>query len=490
MKDNVFRVKSVVTGTLLCKSYIYRQLFLCVLHITMLAYAKAQATTVQWVVVDSISIEGNKTTRAAWLLRELEFQQGDTLSTAGIGKTLERNRLRLLNTGVLTDARINIRKWDTAHHLHLHVVVKEAWLWYPVPVFDLPDRNFNVWWHEFDHSLQRVNYGVDLTRINLTGRADPLKMTTTFGYTNRYNISYRRPGLNTKQTLGLEASFTFNRARETAFRTVGNKLQFYRNPEDWQIRRILSHLRFTWRPKLYATHFFSVGYVNIQVSDTIASSLNPHYFGEGRRQQQYALLQYRFVWDRLDLRAYPLRGWWLEAELTQDGFLPKHDLHLSRIRLDTRRYYGLSNRWSMEHIGRVRWGWSANPIPYANNQALGYGGDVLRGYEYYVADGISFALLRNTLRYQLLNRTVRMGKGKWLSAYSQLPLKIFLTAHTDVGGSRDPYHTDQNPYANRTLWGQGVGIHVIAYYDKVMRLEWSRNHLGETGIFLGINTGL
>ena len=31
---------------------------------------------------------------------------------------------------------------------------------------------------------------------------------------------------------------------------------------------------------------------------------------------------------------------------------------------------------------------------------------------------------------------------------------------------------------------QGFSIDIVSYYDKLMRLEFSRNHLGETGFFI------
>ena len=34
------------------------------------------------------------------------------------------------------------------------------------------------------------------------------------------------------------------------------------------------------------------------------------------------------------------------------------------------------------------------------------------------------------------------------------------------------------------LWGNGISIDYVTYYDKLLRIEFSANHLGEKGVFL------
>ena len=41
-----------------------------------------------------------------------------------------------------------------------------------------------------------------------------------------------------------------------------------------------------------------------------------------------------------------------------------------------------------------------------------------------------------------------------------------------------------NLLPNSFLWSQGISIDYLTYYDKLLRIEFSRNHLGEKGLFL------
>ena len=41
-----------------------------------------------------------------------------------------------------------------------------------------------------------------------------------------------------------------------------------------------------------------------------------------------------------------------------------------------------------------------------------------------------------------------------------------------------------NNLSNSLLWGNGISLDYVTYYDKLLRIEFSVNHLGEKGVFL------
>jgi hypothetical protein len=113
----------------------------------------------------------------------------------------------------------------------------------------------------------------------------------------------------------------------------------------------------------------------------------------------------------------------------------------------------------------------------------------VRGFEYYVVDGLDFGVLRTSWHFRLLSKKFNLGRFMPAKAYRKLPLAIYLALNTDVGFANDPYYSATNPLANRALLGYGPGIDVVAWYDKTIRMEWSWNDLGESGFFLRINAG-
>ena len=446
--------------------------------------------TAEYVHIDTITFEGNRKTRVSLLLRELEFKAGDSLRVPDLPATLERNRLRLMNLGLLTGATVNILDWRRGGHIRLHFKLVETWFIYPVPLFELADRNFNVWWHEFKRSLKRVNYGIDLTHLNLSGNADQLKLKLQFGYRNKYELSYRLPPLNHRQTLTLQGGVSYSRAHEVAYRTVGNKLLFLVNPEVWQIRQLSAATHLTWRPQLLTFHTLTLEYRDNRVSDTIALYLNPNFFLDSLRRQRHTSLVYTLTTDHRDIQPYPLKGWIATMELRLNGLLPADDLRLLRLYGQYARYVSFDKRSSVELVGALRVSFPRGRPPYFNNQALGYGGNFIRGYEYYVSDGLDFAVLKTAFRLEVFKRTFGLGKFMPFKAFKTFPIKLLLTANNDLGYANDPYFTAENPLSNRLLWGYGLGMDVVAYYDKTARFEWSWNRLGQGGFFLRVNAGI
>ena len=76
-----------------------------------------------------------------------------------------------------------------------------------------------------------------------------------------------------------------------------------------------------------------------------------------------------------------------------------------------------------------------------------------------------------------------------LKSFQLFPLKIYLAFNNDLGYANDPYHAARNPQSNRPIWGYGLGLDFVAYYNKVAQLEWSTNDLGESGFFVHIRSG-
>lgn len=442
-----------------------------------------------WVYIDSILVEGNIKTKERLILRELQFKTGDSLPMGRLSDILEFNRLRVMNLGIFTHSKFNVREWKPGNHLVLHLKLTETWFIYPAPLFELADRNFNVWWNEFNRSLKRVNYGLDLNHVNLTGNADQLKLKLQFGYTNKYEVSYRRANINRKQTLGISGNIAYNRAREVSYRTAENKLLFYRNPDAWQITRFTAGLSMQYRPKLFASQTFTLEFYDNRISDSVLVRNTDFFLNNSLRQRHLSFI-YNWIVDRRDIRPYPIKGWLSTVEARFNGLLPGDNLRIVRL-FGTYEYYHpvFTKNLSIEVRLSGRTSLPRRRPPYYNNQGLGYGGSFVRGYEYYVLDGLDYGLLRTAFHYKAFDFSINFGKFMPLKAFKVLPVKLYLSANNDTGYANDPHYGANNPLTNRLIYGYGLGLDAILYYDKSIRMEWSRNDLGESGFFLRIDAG-
>jgi len=63
-------------------------------------------------------------------------------------------------------------------------------------------------------------------------------------------------------------------------------------------------------------------------------------------------------------------------------------------------------------------------------------------------------------------------------------MKLFFTVNNDFAYVNAPFNGERSTFSNRGLWGGGVGLDLVVFYDKIWKFEYSFNHLGETGFYL------
>jgi outer membrane protein assembly factor BamA len=443
-------------------------------------------------VVDSICIEGNKKTKNKVILRELNVNPGDTIWVASLEKDLDQCSFNLMNTGLFSSAVVSVDSSsnDTLQFNLLRINLKEMLYLYPVPILELGDRNFNVWWEEYNRRLDRLNYGLKLYHTNFTGQRDYLKIGAQFGYTNKYSASYQFPYLNKKQTLGIKFDINYKRNREIQYNTIGNKQQFLKDDDQFLIKRLGTSLEFTYRPQYKTFHLLRVGYQNNQVAPIVSEELNPDFFGDSKSLQQYLSLNYFLVYENRNIQPYPTEGQRLEFEISKLGLGIFDDLNTFWVTANFFQYFPLRKKWSSEHILRARTALIRSKQPYYNSQALGFGSSFVRGYEFYVIDGIDFFLSRNALRYRVFETTFNWGNWFPINSLQYMPTKLFFSLHADAGYVNNPFYGETNQLNNKVLGSAGLGINLIVFYNKVFKLEYSLNAEGEHGWFLHTQLGI
>ena len=444
----------------------------------------SDTTNQQWVYVESINLIGNKKTRDLIVYRELDFSVGDSLLVEELGARLERNRLFVLNTGVFNDAKINIKTWDQkTNRVGIEIEMKESWFFYPVPVFELADRDFNVWWKEFRFSPKRLNLGLRLFHINLTGNRDHLKIALQSGFAQKAQIRYNLPGINKAQTIGLTVDASYSRSKELGYKTVGNVVQFFRDSEDFLRYRRRAGFTFSYRPGLLTYHFLKVEYQHNNIDEYVATELNSNYFPNGQLSQRLIFLQYEFTHDNRDIKPYPMNGFYVYGALQKEGIGLFDDRNGMYALARYEKYFSFTDKWSLALVTKGKLALIRGFQNYNNFTGLGYQGDFIRGYELYAIDGLDYIYTKSTFRLKVMDREINYGRLMPLKAMRIMPFKVFLTLHNDVGYVTDNQYGDINPLGNQWLWGGGVGVNFLMYYDKVFRFEYSFNQLGESGLF-------
>lgn len=455
------------------------------LILALLSGAIALAARAPYVVVDSISISGNKKTHPKIILRELPFRSGDTVALEQLAQQVEWGRQQILNTSLFKTANLSYKNWiGSTNHIHLHIEVEEMWYIYPIPMFELADRNFNVWWVDHQASLSRTNFGVDFIHQNLSGHSDRIELLCTFGYTHAYQFSYRRPYINADQTLGLVFDARYTRNREVNYITTGNKQVFFNDQDNFIYRRFYASIGAQYRPRLRTQHSFTLSWRQNAISSTIAQELNPDFFLQGATEQRYWVLNYAYSHDTRDVRPYPERGSYLLVNLEKDGlgmrFENRHALTLSG---ELSHFVPLGKKMNLALVSKYKYSLVREQQPYNDNRAIGFFGNNLAGYEYYIVDGLDFGILSTRLRFNFWKSRIKLGKIMPIESFRVVPFRLFLSFNSDLGYVNDPFEGIGNNFANRLLWGRGIGLDGVFFYDKLFRIEYSFNHLLERGLF-------
>ncbi len=442
-------------------------------------------TNGQSVVVDKIEIYGLKRTREMIIHRELTFEVGDSLVQTDLGEIIERNQNNLLNLGLFNEAEINVSEWNTeTHRIEIVVEVRESWYIYAVPILDIADRNFNVWWSEHNHSLSRLNLGGQLDFLNFTGRNDKLKAQIQVGYTSKQEIEYRFPYFNREQSLGLTMGFLHTGNKEVNYNTTFNKDLFIKIDERQLFEKYRGKVKIQFRPTHYLRQELELTYENMTIDEEVIRDYNPRYFRNGERKSSALIARYAYEYDDRDLRIFPTDGVKGVFEVEKIGWGKNDDENQLTSAISMEWNNSISNKFLHRISGIGRYSLSRSQPSYDRYSALGSGQKFVRGYELYVIDGLDFLLGKYQIAYELIDTDVKFRKLVPIEEFRKMAVKMYLTLHLESGYVNDPYTAETNPMANRWLMGTGAGLNVLLYNNFLIQFNVNRNDLGEVGFFI------
>lgn len=440
-------------------------------------------------VIRSISLTGNKTTKDFVILRELTFAVGDTLSHSTYDARVSESKRNLLNTSLFNF--VTIINADTSepnlhgtHEVHITIDVKERWYTWPSPVFEVMEQNMNTWWRN-GHNLDRATYGFLLTRYNFMGRKETVALICRFGYSQQFGAQYSVPYLNRKRTLGVTFTGLFTQNHEVYYGTQHNQLLFYKDTEHHIRKELNASVKLQLRRGIYVRHTLDARYVDLRVHDTVVHLASDYFAGNSDRMRYFSL-SYQYVCDHRDAKAYPIHGYYADIEVTRHGLgiFPDEKVNVTFFAASIRKWFSISDRIFAGAMLRARWLPGVTP-PFYHQRALGFS-TYIRGFEYYVIDGQSYAIGKTAIRYQLLKPRIFTFKWFPIQKFNTLHLAIYAGIFGDAGYvyDRASVATDHNSLGNSLLAGYGAGLDIVSYYDIVFRFEYTFNSLGEGGFYL------
>ena len=432
------------------------------------------------VTVGSIILTGNKITKDRIILRELEFSSGDVLPDSTLNSQIIRSKQNLLNRSLFNF--VTISKTNHSAEVNITVSIVERWYIWPIPIINTAGRNLNAWWESKDFG--RLNYGVDLRVDNFRGRMEKLNIFVQGGFDQMLAAKWTIPYLTEKQFLGIGIGGGYQRNREIIVETVDNKPVYYQSQDGYAQERGFALVEITLRPKFNFLHTFTIGFDHYSFQDTI-HEINPEY-AFGSTKYSFFSLSYQYKQDFRDYKPYPLKGYYFDAGIEKQGLGVNADsIDTWSISAVFDQYIPLSKRWFFAYSISGLFT-SKNQKPYFLTPGFGYLGMEIRGYELFVINGQDFGLIKSNIKFEIIPKTTK--KIKWIKTekFGKIFYALYANLFFDMGYANDQNTEGQNPLANQLLWGTGLGIDFVTYYDLVIRFEFTINKQGESGFFVNL----
>ena len=419
---------------------------------------------------------GNEITKRHVMLQELTFSPGDTVLTDELEQLLESNRKRLFNLRLFH--HVNFSYTCDNGLVQVQYEVQERFYLYPVLIFDFADRNFNAWLEKKDWS--RIDYGASLVRRNFRGRNEDVRVRVQRGFNKRLEFSYRMPYISRRYNLGAEVSVADYRSRTISYTTRNNRQYFYEQEEGLPIKRTALSAAMVHRQSVQRQEGLRLSYLHERISDSVVQ-LNPEYYRASADERQILRMELYKVVNLRNYFAYPLSGSYFDVGVAQSFFLNNSGSPFTTLRAKYVNYNKLSENYSymVGAEGQLR---LSEHYAFADNLALGFR-SLVRGYELYVVGGQHFGVFKQGITRELLDiKSIRINFIR-NPKFNNIPLSVYLNAFTDAGYVVDNVFQEHNPLTNRLLLGGGLGLHMVTFYDIVLRLEYSINREGGRGLY-------
>ncbi len=429
---------------------------------------------------------GNIKTKPEIIRRELQFKENDTLYETDLAGKIKRSTENLLNTPLFNDVVIEVESVDS-NLADIKVNVKERWyIWPEVSVYYV-DRNFSNWLRERD--LGRIDYGIGLVKYNFRGRNEKLGLYAFFGYDEELFFKYDNVFVDKHRNHAFSTEIDIKRRKETPFGILNDQVQQLQLENEVALKQFSGSLTYTYRNSHNRFHFLNLAYENRWVSDSLLK-LNPEYSTNESSHFSFFSLNYRFLNDMRDSRTFPESGYKYDISLTKYGLFVVNEPAINSFKLavDISFYSKLSERISLNN-NMVLTQSMGNKNPFFLNTALGFD-DNIRGYEYYAVNGRSAFISKNSIN-------IKIVKKKYFNLHF-LPYekfnKPFVTVYANlfIDGAyirnNDDYYNLNNRYQNTVLYGYGVGLVFLSYYDKLLRLEFAMNKQKIHGFYIHFET--
>ena len=426
-------------------------------------------------IITKIELIGNKTTKREIIYRELLFNVGDNVLKTELQSLISRSKENLLNTALFNF--VTIKHTEDLNEINISIEFQERWYIWLYPVLEHADRNFSSFLKNQEWS--RIDYGLFLLINNFRGRKETLILKTIFGHNNRYNMYYYKPFIDENQKLGLGFVIDYIQNHEVAVQIANDKLEYLKLTREYSRKTLKISNFYTYRPRHNTNHLLSLKFTKVYLNDSVVA-LNNNYFFDNKSEISFFTVGYNIDYDTRDSKIYPLNGFRAYFSAVKNGLGILSDKGNFKLRSIIEENYQFTDKFFVNTsvLGELN---INNSNSFYFSQSIGYD-NYLRGMEYYVSNGNNYYISKTNLKYEIIPQTIFDLKFIPSKKFSKVHYALYFNLFFDTGYANS-MEVINSKLTNEFLYSGGVGIDLVTYYDKVLRIEYSLNKFGEHGIF-------
>jgi outer membrane protein assembly factor BamA len=438
------------------------------------------------ICISDIRISGNKKTKDFTIMRELPFRKGDIMPEDRLIFQLNMATEHLNNTSLFNYVYIDyipdsLDREDCISCI-VTVRVEERWYYWPQVNIKLEDRNLSNWLHEKD--FNRITIGWGLRVYNVFGMRHKITASHYFGFEKGLRLAYSNIALDKERTkmLGFSVSALFNKTLN--IKSEDDRVVYMKDPDHFLDKTLESIISYTYRPGIRNTHSIDVGYQRVHLGDTILK-INKDYWGADHLINNTFMLSYKYSYEHRDYIVYPTKGHYVGTEITG-------------ITADKMRFFYGELNLKLQYYEEIlpRWFWSSrlnagatfkNKHAYIYDRHVGYEEKNMIGYDYYVIDGQHHTTLNNDIRFLIMPKKIfNFGSSGKTPKFTKIHFSLYAKLSYDIGYVHNSHKSNTNTLANTFLWGSGIGLDLVTYYDIVLNCSYAINKMGKGGFHFGI----
>ena len=448
--------------------------------------------------ISEYKLTGNKLTKDWYIIRELDFKIGDTLSTAPKGKKADLEKMRfgiadsselmlrmtysrenIINTNLFLTVNLSVEQLATDQY-RLLIDVTERHYWWIFPVVKLNAPNINEWLRDPD--ISDVSMGLFFSHNNLFGISHQTSLVGYVGKSYAAAWGYKIPWIGKGKKTGLTFGLGYENLYTVEYGSYENERQMLYESNSQQKANVL--VNFSFRPSLYNYGTLKLTGNWVWISDSLYS-LDSNYLAKGKQSNASVSLYVDYAYDSRNSKSYPLMGNYLKGFVNKVGLgIFSKDVDYFFYGIDFHFYQQIGKKWYVAEMFKLENSAGEN-YPYYYELNMTYKKDFIRGYDLFTLKGDQMYYFRSNIKYELVAPNVKKAKkeGQEDNKFKNLQYAFYLNTFGDCGYVVNKF-TENNPLNNKMLFSWGFGIDFVTYYDMVLRFEYAFTSNHTNGFYI------